>query len=433
MTTQAPRTAWGRTALFGTIILAGAVGGGVAWANYAMLSSAVMASGNVVVAGQPKSVQHLDGGIVSRIAISQGDRVEAGQMLIALDATTIEANLRIYERRLRSALVQRARLQAELDRRKDFALPMAEAQTYRLGDLTASGTRQREMMEARMVNRESEWSQYDEKLAQFGNQIAGVQGLMRQKVRQIEGYTGELDALKTLVAKSLAPKSRLLALERAESDMRGQVAEHLSEVARIKNSIAEARLAQEQISKTFREKVLEELETAEGSIDELTQQLQSTHAQLSRIEIRAPVSGTIHELNVFTIGGVVQPGQTVMQIVPTSSDHELEVFVDPQSIDEIRPGQPVTILFPAFHQSKTPELFGTVGTISPASVVDEQSGIAFYRVIVSLPPEQEARLDGKILIPGMPVEAQFPTGERSVLSYLVKPLGDNLTKAFREE
>lgn len=413
--------------------MAGAVVGGVAWANYAMLSSAVIASGNVAVAGQPKSVQHLDGGIVSAIAVSQGDNVEKGQLLIALDATTIEANLRIYERRLRSALVQRARLQAELDQRGNFALPLAETQKFDLGDLAASGARQREMMAARGVNRQSEWAQYDEKLAQFGNQIAGVQGLLRQKVRQIEGYAGELEALKTLVTKSLAPKSRLLALERAESDMRGQVAEHLSEIARIKNSITEARLAQDQIAKTFREKALEELETVEGSIDELTQQLQSTRSQLSRIEIRAPVSGTIHELNVFTIGGVVQPGQTVMQIVPAGSDHELEVFVDPQSIDEIGTGQPVTIRFPAFHQSKTPELFGAVGTISPASVIDEQSGVAFYRVIVFLPPEQEARLNGKILIPGMPVEAQFPTGERSVLSYLVKPLGDNLTKAFREE
>ena len=433
MTRKNPRTGWGLTALFGTILLAGGVGGGVAWANYAMLSSAVMASGNVAVVGQPKSVQHLDGGIVSKIAVSQGDAVRQGQLLIALDATTIDANLKIYERRLRSALVQRARLQAELDRRNAFALPVAEAGRFDLGDLSTSGRRQREMMEARAVNRESERAQYDEKLAQFGNQIAGVQGLMRQKVRQLEGYKGELASLKTLVSKGLAPKSRLLALERAEGDIRGQVAEHISEIARIQNSIAEARLAQDQIAKTFREKVLEELETVEGSIDELVQQLQSTRAQLSRIEIRAPVSGTIHELNVFTIGGVVQPGQTVMQIVPASRDHELEVFVDPQSIDEIRPGQPVTIRFPAFHQSKTPELFGSVGTISPASVVDEQSGVAFYRVIVSLPPEQEARLDGKALIPGMPVEAQFPTGERSVLSYLVKPLGDSMTKAFREE
>lgn len=433
MSEKTPRIGWGRTALLGTIMLTGAVGGGVAWANYAMLSSAVIASGNVAVAGQPKSVQHLDGGIVSGIAISQGDTVEDGQLLIALDAITIEANLRIYERRLRSALVQRARLQAELEQRQRFDLPVAKAQEFDLGDLTAPGARQSEMMAARAQNRQSEWAQYDEKLAQFGNQIAGVQGLMRQKVRQIEGYTGELNALKILVAKALAPKSRLMALERAEADLRGQVAEHLSEIARIKNSITEARLAQEQIAKTFRERVLEELETVEGSIDELTQQLQSTRSQLSRVEIRAPVSGTIHELNVFTIGGVVQPGQTVMQIVPASSDHELEVFVDPQSIDEIGPGQPVTIRFPAFHQSKTPELFGTVGTISPASVVDEQSGVAFYRVIVLLPPEQEARLNGKTLIPGMPVEAQFPTGERSVLSYLVKPLGDNLTKAFREE
>ncbi len=433
MSEKTPRIGWGRTALLGTIMLTGAVGGGVAWANYAMLSSAVIASGNVAVAGQPKSVQHLDGGIVSGIAISQGDTVEDGQLLIALDAITIEANLRIYERRLRSALVQRARLQAELEQSQRFDLPVAKAQEFDLGDLTAPGARQSEMMAARAQNRQSEWAQYDEKLAQFGNQIAGVQGLMRQKVRQIEGYTGELNALKILVAKALAPKSRLMALERAEADLRGQVAEHLSEIARIKNSITEARLAQEQIAKTFRERVLEELETVEGSIDELTQQLQSTRSQLSRVEIRAPVSGTIHELNVFTIGGVVQPGQTVMQIVPASSDHELEVFVDPQSIDEIGPGQPVTIRFPAFHQSKTPELFGTVGTISPASVVDEQSGVAFYRVIVLLPPEQEARLNGKTLIPGMPVEAQFPTGERSVLSYLVKPLGDNLTKAFREE
>ena len=430
---ETPKKSWWLTALFGTVALVGLIGGGVAWANYTKISGAVVASGNIIVEGQPKSVQHLDGGIVSQISVDAGDTVVKDQLLVSLDDTQISANLRIYERRLRDALVQRARLQAELDGSNTFTPPVDEARRFELGNLREAVSGQVTLMRARKLTRESETGQYDEKVSQFENQIRGVRGVAQQKKSQILSFREEMKGMKTLVDKRLAPKSRLMTLERSEADLRGQIAEHISEIGRLQNAIAEARLAKTQTERRFRERAVTELEEAISQIDELTQQLTATRAQLSRIEIRAPVSGIVHELSLFTIGGVVQPGQTVMQIIPGSDAHELEVYVDPVSIDEVRVGLEATLRFPAFNARTTPELLGTVSKVSPASVIDEQSGVGFYRVIVSVSETEAKRLGEKILIPGMPVEALIPTSERTVLSYLVKPFSDHLERAFREE
>ena len=431
--TETPKRSYWLVTLFGMAMLIGLIGGGVAWANYTKIAGAVVASGTIVVAGQPKSVQHLDGGIVKTILIEPGQSVDEGAVLVTLDDTQIVANLRIYERRLRDALVLKARLQAELDGVGRFAAPVEEARRFKLGDLRLAISGQETLLRARRQTHQSETAQFDEKVAQFEKQVRGVRGVAKQKKAQILSYMEEIKGMTTLVEKRLAPKSRLMVLQRGESDLRGQIAEHISEIGRLQNAMSESRLAKMQVERRFRERSATEYESAVAQIDELTQQLTATRAQLARIEIRAPVSGIVHELSLFTIGGVVQPGQTVMQIIPGNDGHELELYVDPQSIDEVYVGQNATVRFPAFNSRTTPELQGAVKTVSPASVIDEQSGVGFYRVIVEISEEQAGRLGQKILIPGMPVEALFPTTERSVLSFLVKPFSDHIEHAFREE
>ena len=433
MTNPQPRRGYALTATLGSLALIGLVGGGAAWAARTTIAGAVVASGNVIVEGQPKSVQHLDGGIVERIAVAQGDRVERGQLLIALDRAEIAANLAIYERRMRDALVLRERLRAELRGKTGFAPPAEDAAALRLGDLSAAVSRQVTLMRARRDTRINDAAQYDEKIAQFENQVRGVQGLGREKRAQLISYREEIVGMEKLVGRSLAPRSRLLALERGEADLRGQLAEHLAEIERLRNAMGEARIARAQIARRFREEAMTELEGAEAQIEELGQQVVATRLKLERVEIRAPVAGRVHELAVYTIGGVVQPGQVVMQIVPEGDGHALEVYVDPTAIDEVGVGRAATIRLPAFNQRTTPELYGTISAVSPASVTDEASGLAFYRVIVAVSEAEAARLEGKALIPGMPVEALIPTSERTVLSYLTKPLVDHLEHAFREE
>ena len=417
-------------AWFAIIVL---VGGGTAWAALFNITGAIIATGSVIVQGKPKSIQHLDGGIVKAIHVKSGDLVEADDVLVELDDTSIRANLVIYKTRLRDVLVRATRLKAELEGKDKFDRPHKLAGLLDLGDLTASMTQQRAFQEARRLTREAQLEQLNEKIKQFGNQIDGLEGLIREKALQIGMFREERDSLNILVQQKLTPRSRIMALDRSEADLRGQLAEHRAEIARVLNSISETKLSKIQLDRQFREKVIDELDQAETRIDELRQQLEATTKQLSRVAIKSPSDGIVHELSLFTVGGVVQPGQVIMQIIPQTDAHEIELSVATTEIDQLFVGQEATIRLPAFNQKDTPELTGKVSIISPSSVVDEQSGFPFYRVIVHLEEDQLARLGHKKLVSGMPVEAFVTREERSVLSFLIKPLTDQVNRTFREE
>ncbi len=422
-----------RPAIIGLLALVVLFGGGIAWANFAQISGAVIATGSVVVEGKPKSVQHLDGGIVKAIHVSNGDLVKSSEILVEIDDTSIAANLAIYKSRLRDTLIRKARLLAELNDEVGFEPPTEIAQLLNLGDLKSSIKQQLALQNARRLTRQSQLAQLDEKVSQFENQILGVEGLTVEKKIQIETYNEEISAIEKLVAKKLTSKSRLISLQRAKAELRGQMAENKAEISRVRNSISETRIAKLQVDREFREKVVAEAEQTETKIDELRQQVEATSKQLSRVSIRAPISGKVHELNIFTIGGVVQPGQTLMQIIPQTGNFEIELSVDVSSVDQLFYGQKAVVRFPAFHQRTTPQLDGKVSKISPTSVVDEKTGQAFYRIVVEIPSDVLVLLGDKKLVPGMPVEAFIATEQRTVLSYLVKPLMDQFYYVFREE
>ena len=429
----APTLNYRRPALVGLFCMIVLLGGGVVWASLATISGAVIASGSVIVEGKPKSVQHLDGGIVKSLHVVAGDRVVKDQLLVMLDDTSIAANLAIYTRRLKEAIVRQERLLAELSGVKKFEPPLAMAKLLDLGDLAGSVDQQMSLLTARYLTRQSQLGQFDEKIAQFGNQINGVKSLQDEKKNQIQTYKDELTPLLPLAAKGLVSKKRIMALKRSQAELRGQIAEHGSEISRLQNSISETRIAKLQVDREFRERVVSEIEKNDAQVDELRQQLEATRKQLGRVAIRSPVAGIIHELSLYTVGGVVQPGQTVMQVIPQNGEHEIELNLDTLSIDQVYIGQRAIVRFPSFHQRTTPELEGVIGSVSPSSVVDEKTGVAFYRVAVVIDEQEMDALEGKKLIPGMPVEAFFPTSERTVMSYLVKPLTDHLMHVFREE
>ncbi len=410
------------------------MGAGVMWASFAKVSSAVIATGTVGVTGKPKTIQHLNGGIVDKINIEAGQSVKQGEELIVLDDKTIIANLNIYRGRLRDLFVRKERLRAELEDKAQVPRPIGEIfEKYKFASVEEALAQQKTVLVARRTTKKGEVDQLVERNSQFKQQIKGVEGLRASKEKQIAVYSKERASIEKLVKEELAAKNQLLTFDRTLAELDGQIAEHNSEIGRLKNSISEVEVTKMQVERNFREKVISELDEIDAKIEELIQQVDATEQQLARTIIKSPVDGIIHELSIFTIGGVIQPGQPIMQIIPRAERFEIEVSVDTQQIDRVSTGQKTIVRFPAFSQRTTPELFGEVSRISPTSVVDDKSGFAFYRVSISLTDEELKRLGDKSIVPGMPVEAVIPTAERTVLDYLVKPLTDNLSHVFREE
>lgn len=404
----------------------------IAWAQFTLISGAVIAHGVIEVAGKPKLVQHLDGGIVEEIRTEDGRFVEKGEMLVRLDDTLLSANLLIYKTRLAEALANRDRLIAEQSDAKAILFSEGDRQIDGTDtDIIRAG--QAEVFEARRQLEAGRREQLREKIRQFGNQIEGVEALIAAKERQHSFLAEELSSKSELTAKGLARASELLALQRQEADLLGQIAEHRSELARIKNSIRDTELEILQGRRQIKEQVVTELRDVTTEIEELRQQIMSTEKQLERVAIRAPVSGRVHEMQIATIGGVVPPGGTLMQIIPLDEGLSFRTRVDPAAIDQVFVGQPANIRFPAFNQRSTPELSGIVADVSATSVLDEVTGQSFFWVRLDLAPEELARLGERALVPGMPVEAFLTTEDRTVLSYLTKPFTDQLREAFREE
>lgn len=426
------KTGLTRAGVFGVLAFLVLFTGGAYWAWATQISGAVIAPGQVEVIGKPKSIQHLDGGIVEEIFVGDGDFVEKGQALLRLDETLLRANLEIYRSRLSEALATRDRLIAEQSDAPEITF--ADPDPVLEGIDTAVHRRgQQEIFTARRDLEEGRKEQLAEKIRQFANQSGGVDGLIDAKNRQLTLIDQEIQAMTILSEKGLARASQLMGLQRSQADLLGQIAEHRSELARIQNSIRDAELEKLQGERQIKEEVVTELRQVTTSIEELRQQLTTTQKQLERVHVRAPNSGRIHEMQITTIGGVVRPGETLLQIVPLDEGVGFRTRISPSSVDQVYPGQAATLRFSAFNQRTTPELQGSVVDISPTSVLDEVTGQEFFWVNVTVSDEELARLGNLDLVPGMPVEAYIRTTDRTVLSYLVKPLSDQINQAFREE
>jgi HlyD family secretion protein len=404
---------------------------GFVWMQSTMIAGAVIASGQAVVSGKPKVVQSLDGGVVAEIFVEDGDVVRAGDVLLKLDPTLLLINLDIYRNRLAEVTARESRLQAEyLGEVSITRLPLP-AQLDGVA-IEQHYVGQQAVFQARRDVLEGLQEQLDERILQFGNQTDGVEG-QTSSVRDQLGYVErELTSLQTLNKEGLARESQVLELQRTQSGLLGQLSQLQSELARIKNSIRDTELEILQSDRTFKEEVVTELREATASREELGLEIITIEKQLERIDILAPTDGIIHEMQVYTVGGVVPPEATIVQIIPQSEGVEFELRIDPKAIDQIFVGQKAKVSFPAFDMRTIPEIFGTLSEVPPSSVTDPTTGQSYYRVGLSVPPEGLAMLGNVDLIPGMPIEAFLETGERSVLSYLTKPLMDQLSRAFRE-
>ncbi|EIM24799.1 HlyD family type I secretion periplasmic adaptor subunit [Microvirga lotononidis] len=427
------RTSIRRHTLLGlsaALFLVGGLGG---WAVVTELSGAVVAPGAVVVDSHVKKVQHPTGGVVGEIHARDGDRVRAGDIVIRLDETVARANLAMVSKSLDELAARQGRLESERDGARDITFPAAlrsRLDETDIVELTRSETR---VFESRREAREGQKAQLKERIAQLQEQIDGLDLQAAAKADEIQLIQSELSGVEQLWRKNLVPITRVTALKREETRLRGERGQLISNIAQSKGRISETALQILQIEQDLKSEVSKELREVQAKIAELVERRVAAEDQLKRIDIRAPQDGFVHQSMVHTVGGVINAGEPLMMIVPESDELSIEVKVSPQDIDQLRPGLDTVLRLSAFNQRTTPEIKGRVSLIAADLVTDQRSGIQYYPVRVAFADGERDRLGALKLMPGMPVEGFIQTGYRTVFSYLTKPIADNMAKAFREE
>ncbi len=411
------------------VLLFGGIGGAAALIK---INSAVIASGRVVVETNVKRVQHREGGIVSEIHIREGQPVAAGDLLVRMDDTLPKTNLAIIDKQLYELWSQEARLVAERDGLSELVIPESFDDSSSSPAFFMILEGQRALLNARRIARDNHKAQLAEQIKQFEEQITGLSTQRDAKAQEIDLIARELDELSTLLDKKLIEKSRITALMREKARLEGDRGSIVSAMAQSAQSISEKRVQILQIDEDLRAEVAEQLQSARGKIAELDEQRIAVQDELSRSEIRAPRAGVIHQLSVHTVGGVVAPGEDLMSVVPEEDLLVIEARVSPNDIDQMAVSREAVVRFPGLDQRSTPELKANVLTISADLIEDPSNGQTYYKTRLGLSEQEVNRLDGKALVPGMPVEAFVQSDARSILSYLVKPLSDHVARAFRE-
>jgi len=420
-------------ALIGSLVVALLLGGLGGWMALASIAGAVIASGTVVVENNIKRIQHREGGIVGSIFVKDGDTVEAGSLLIRLDDTLNRANLSIITKQMDALKSRQARLEAERNGRLSIMVPEFLFTRSNDADIAKMIADEEMLFLARRATLASQKKQLKEQIDQLREEIRGLTAQELSKQEQSRIIRDEITDLQELFKKGFTPKSRILVLQRGAARLGGESAQLISNVARTKGRISETKLQLIQINQNTRAEVIQELRDGQVKLAELTERKIAAEDQLKRMDIRAPKSGIVLQLAVHTIGGVIAGGETIMMIVPQKDNLTVEVQVEPTDIDQLQTGQPVVLRFPSFNQSTTPELNGSISKIAADLTRDQVTGTQFYVTRIDLPITETAKLGSNGLKPGMPVEAFMQTGERTALSYLTKPITDQIMRAFREE
>jgi HlyD family secretion protein len=412
-------------------LLAGA--GAAGWATTTEIAGAVIAPGVLVVESNLKKVQHLSGGVVAELFVREGDRVEEGDLLVRLDDTQLRAAVSILTKDLNQNMAVRARLEAERDGAPRLTFPEALLAQAGDADAAAAMAAATRLFDSRRTARNGQRAQLRERIEQMRVQVRGLGGQVSAKEKEIELITRDLETYRTLRRENLVPVTVLTAMERDAVRLEGERNQIIEATAQVQGRIAETELQILQIDQDLRSEVGRELTGVQARVVELSERKTAAEDQLRRVEIRAPFSGRVFELVAHTVGGVVTAGSTIMQIVPNDDVLNVEVQVNPQDIDKVQLGQAVVLRYSAFNLQTTPEINGQVSLISPDLKKDARAGTSYYGVRVFVPPSELARLGDLKLVPGMPVDAFLQTGERTALSYLIKPLRDLSRTTFREE
>jgi HlyD family secretion protein len=413
-----------------TSILIIGVGG---WGATAVISGAVVASGSLVVDSNVKKVQHLTGGIVGELRVRDGDRVRAGDIVVRLDETVTRANLAIITKGLDELMARKARLESERDGADTLVLPAQLLAGAGDPDRAAAIDSERKLFNLRRTARNGQKAQLQERIAQLQEEIVGLTAQQNSKAKEIALIERELAGVRELWKQNLVQLTRLTALEREAARLDGERGQLIAAAAQAKGKIAETSLQILQIDSDIASDVAKELREVDGKIGEFIERKVAAEDQLKRIDIRAPQDGTVFQLAVHTVGGVITAGDPIMLIVPEADNLSVEVRVNPQDIDRLQLKQKAIVRFTAFNVRTTPEIEGTVTRISADTSTDQRTGQSYYTIRIATAADQVERLGDVKLLPGMPVEAFVQTGERTLFSYLMKPLHDQFVRAFREK
>jgi membrane fusion protein, type I secretion system len=411
------------------VLLAGGIGG---WAGTTALSGALIASGKVVVDTNVKKVQHPTGGVVGELRVRDGSRVKSGDVVMRLDETVTRANLAIITKSLDELWARKARLASERDGRDAVVFPGSLLNRRDDHEVAQIIEGERKLFELRQTARSGQKAQLRQQIEQLREEIVGMTGQQNAKKKETEFITRELEGVRDLYKRNLVQLTRLTQLEREAARIEGEQSQLVASVAQSKGKIAEIELKIIQIDQDLSSEVAKEMREIDGKIGEFVERKVTAEDQLQRVDIRAPPAGTVFQLSVHTVGGVIQPGETIMLIVPDADSLTVEAKVNPQDIEQVQLNQKALLRFSAFNAATTPQIDGRVSMISADITSEERTGQNYYTIRISIPPEELVRLGDVKLVPGMPVECFIQTGERTVISYLLTPLRNQLMRTFRE-
>ncbi len=431
--TKLPAWSSRRPLWIGWLTMLALVGGFGAWSVTTEIAGAVVTSGQIEVDQQRQVVQHPDGGVVEEIAVKDGQVVEAGDILLRLDGSVLRSELAIVEGQLFEMLAQRTRLEAERDDATtlSFTGELPELATTR-PDVAALLQGQQNLFAARADSTAKQAEQLSKRINQIDAQVEGIDAQLAALATQQDLILRELTDQQALLEKGLAQASRVLALEREAASLEGQLGQLTSDRAQAEGRKTEVELEILRLGTTRREDANAQLRDIGGRILELAERRGALVERIMRLDIRAPVSGIVLGMQVTTPRAVLRPADPVLYLIPQDRPLVIVAQVSPIHVDEIRVGQDVKLLFPAFSSRTTPELHGKVAVISADSLTDQRTQQPFYRAEIVLNDGEREKLGTVTLLPGMPVEAFIQTDLRTPLAYLVKPFADYFMRAFRE-
>ena len=402
------------------------------WAMTAEIAGALIAPGTIVVESNSKKVQHPTGGVVGELRVKDGDRVKTGDLLVRLDDTVTRANLAIVTKTLTELTARKARLSTERDGSDHITFPEELMQQANVPDAAQVMAAEVRLFELRRAARAGQKSQFNERINQAKDEIVGFGAQKTAKDKETAFIEHELTGVRELYEKNLVPITRLSQLEREATRLGGERGQLIAATAQAKGKIAELQLQIIQVDQDLSSEVAKEMREIDAKIGEFVERRVSAVDLLKRTDLRAPQDGTVFQSTVHTIGGVIPAGEAIMLVVPDSDRLTVEAKVNPQDIDKVQLGQNATLRFSAFNFRTTPEIFGSVSQVSADITTDQRTSQSYYTIRIALPADEVARLGNVKLVPGMPVEAFVNTGDRTVMSYLMKPLSDQINRAFRE-
>ncbi|HWA17686.1 MAG TPA: HlyD family type I secretion periplasmic adaptor subunit [Devosia sp.] len=423
-----------RHAWLAIVLIALLVFGLGGWSAMTNVSGAIVANGALVVESGSQKVQHPEGGVVREIFARDEDHVTAGQILFRLDGTLATANLAVTESQLRAAYAQMARLDAESTGSTALVIPPAAGDLASGAEFEQLLAAQKLLLESRAKGRALQVEQLEEQIRQLDGQVSGLTAQRDAVQQSLDLASAEETDLAKLAAGKLVSTSRLNEASKQRASLEGEKGRLTAALDEASSTIAERRVQIGRVGADFLSAVMTDLGTLRESIAELQQRRISSLDRLARLDVRAPQDGVIHESIVRTVGGVLQPGETAMLVVPEADRVLVDARLTQYDVDKIFAGQAVILRFPSLDQRVTPELKGEVVSVSPDVIRDPVTGQPFYAMrVTALPGEREKLPAGTRLVPGMPVEAFAQLGDRSVLSYLLHPVTEQLSRMFIEK